>query len=605
MGKSDHQGSDRQDATDLSERLALEEESVKEIEAQQPLRYRVLSLLAGEELTPTVIADRLGVARESVSRVLTPLHEEKLVEVREVFGDRRQRSYVLTPEGELQLSRHRAFGPPREMPASPSQEEKGRFLWAALARAVDMRRQTNQRDDAIARLEIVVEQARKAKLHELVLEGMAELATTLRQNQQTSQQTAQLGDLMNSFDRIALGKDPNSDAKLVLPAIAHREYALGRLGEKRNDDLEGRAGHLHSAATLYTQLVKTPSYGTASGWKERLAWSTISWSRNLREQSDLDKALEKAIDALKLFDELDDAYGRSHCLFMFGFCLRLLGSFDSAHKFLEEAYQLAVEQSFERFQADSLMQLGDVERCRGDVESAREKLWESVERASHMNLPVTRAFALSALGAVEYQVRSLDESQEALRNARELFILCRHQTGIALNARREAIVARARSEARTGESLGQAEWLLKAALSRYHQLHSPAGVAACEVERGWLCIMRQTSPDETVETLIGLLDDTPQRFFLELDPWVPQVIDAFAREVNHDALKQRAKDLRWAARTQLRIHIREGMQRLEEVMGQVEAGLSRDPDYEVVDEMGGEARQRQRARTEPPALAGQ
>ena len=166
-----------------------------------------------------------------------------------------------------------------------------------------------------------------------------------------------------------------------------------------------RAKRLTSAATLYGQMAETPSYGSASEWRERQAWSIASLASNLRARSRLDRAMQEAACALRVFEDLENPYGRSHCYFQLGFCLRLLGDFDGAWIWLNEANALAAEHSFEPFRADAQMQLGEVLRCRGETEEARARLEESLARAENMGLSITQAFAQSALGAVPIEKR--------------------------------------------------------------------------------------------------------------------------------------------------------------------------------------------------------
>lgn len=567
------------------QRLTRRREQVRLREQAEPLRRRVLEALAEAPAISSVLAQTLGVARETVSRQLTALRKASLVQTRPVLGDARQREYFLTVEGEIELSQHRAFGAPESPPPDPSDLQTLRFLKSALDKAVKMRRKTNKLDDAATRLSSVVEQAKKANAQELIVEAVAELATTCRQGRDFDA----VSDLLVTLDRIALGHEPNMGAAMALPAAAHREYALGRL-PTQDRGLGIRADHLISAATLYRQLAEKPTCGTSTGWRARQAWSIVSLANNLRARSQFEAALWWSSNALALFEDLEDQYGKSRCLFMFGFCLRLLGDFDGAWVYLDGAHRLATENSFERFQADSLMQMGEVRRCQGEVEEAREMLDESLQRAEHMQFTVTQAFAQSARGAVECQRYRFPDAEKAFLKAHTLFILCDHPEGLALNARRRATAAR-RTLGDSGDR-SKATHLVVDALERYTTLRSPAGMASCEIENGRLQIMQTGHARGVVQTLVGRLDDPWQRDLLEHDPWVPRVLCVFAEETREDDTGFTDRADRLLAAAQLRAQeARECAQQMVQSVGEVARQVTKHWHTEsIIDEMGSETR---------------
>jgi DNA-binding MarR family transcriptional regulator len=513
------------------------------IAATEPVIQRIIAALAAAPAIPAGLAGELGVAPETVSRKLAELRKEGLVAVQDVSGDARMRQYRLTPEGEVRLSQQRAFGSPGPPPADPSQDERNSFLESATARAVEMRRKTNQLDAAADRLRVVVQHAAKTSAAEIAVEATAELITTLRQRRQGSEVTELLGFLA----QIAMGRTPHAPATLALPANAHREYALGRLAELELDARDHAIRHLISAGEAYGQLADEPPYGSSESWKARRAWSIVSVAGNLRALSRFEEALDWTNNALRLFDEADDAYGRSRCFFMAGFCLRLLGDFDQAWLRLHEAHALAEEHSYERFLADSLMQMGEVCRCRGELSEARTILHESVERARRMQLTAVEAFARSALGAVAYEEASLGEAADALRVADALFRACDHREGLALNQRRQAVVERTAAAAARADHLEPAKDFVNQALQAYRALRSPAGIAACEIETGRVRLIGREHPSDAVGSLVRRLEDTRQRNFLELDPWFPNSLCAFASEVEDEDLSNQASQLFTAA----------------------------------------------------------
>jgi tetratricopeptide (TPR) repeat protein len=547
-------------------------------ERQEPLRRRILAALGESPSTSRVLAESVGAAAESVSRQLKTLREANLVQQQSVFGDRRLRLYELTPEGELQLSRHRAFGAPTVVPPVPDRREIVEFLRAALQDAVTMRRKTNRLQDASARLRIVLDQARLAQAEDLWVEALIELATTLRQDGRTDEAS----DLLGTLEQISLGRHDEISRAMILPAAAHYAYAIGRLRDERGESSEQRAAHLTAAALHYAQLAGTHAVGSPATWRQRQAWSIVALANNLRGRSRLEDALECSHRALQAFDELEDDYGRSRSLFMSGFCLRLLGDFDGAWAYLEQAHTLAETNGFERFQADSLFQLGEVRRCQGKLDVAAELLDEALERATYMGLMVIQGFARSARGAVYYQLRDLDQATVTLGDAHRVFGACDHCEGLALNARRRATVQR-RAGAQRSNAMVEVRDFIEFARERYVHLCSPAGIAACEVEWGRLELRRGGEARGAVQSLTVLLDDPEQTHLLERDPWVPRVLHEFAMEADDGGgFFERTGRLLLGAERWLAHRIRRDHDTIEHAYRRLE---TRSPD-----EMGGESR---------------
>ena len=562
---------------DTSTRLADMQGEMRRREREEPLRRRILAALAESPSTSRVLAETVGAAVESVSRQLKMLREANLVQNQAVFGDRRLRLYELTPEGELQLSRHRAFGAPAVAPPVPKRPEIVEFLRAALQDAVTMRRKTNRLEDASARLRIVLEQARIAQAEDLWIEAMIELATTLRQDGRTDEASH----LLTTLEQISLGRHEEISREMVLPAAAHHAYAIGRLHDERGESSEQRAAHLTAAALHYAQLADTHVVGSQAAWRQRQAWSIVALANNLRARSRFEDALECSHRALQAFDQLEDDYGRSRSLFVSGFCLRLLGDFDGAWGYLVKAHTLAETNGFERFQADALLQLGEVRRCQGKLEIAGELLDEALERAAHMGLMVIQGFAQSARGAVYYQLRDIDKATTTLGQAHGLFGACDHDEGLALNTRRRATVAR-KASAQSSTATVEGRDFIDFARERYVQLRSPAGIAACDIERGRL-ELRRDGKVTAMESLTLLLDDPDQTHLLERDPWVPRVLHEFAKEADDGGrfFERTGRLLRGAERW-LAHRIGHSEDTIKQAYRRLE---TRDPD-----EMGGEAR---------------
>lgn len=257
----------------------------------------------------------------------------------------------------------------------------------------------------------------------------------------------------------------------------------------------------------------------SADWFRSQAWSVISLAGNLRKQTRLERALRLATIAKRSFDSLEDEYGQAQCLFMFGFCLRLLGEFREASACLDHAYRLAEDNCFERARADTLMQIGEVRRCLGDLDEAREFLNEALERADGMRLLVTQAFAQSTLGAVEFQKQEYAEAY------------------------------------------------------------------------GY----------PVIERLKELLSSRGQCQILELDPWVPQLLNRFAQDAGDAGLVAQSETVLREAREILAERGTEGVERIAEVVDDIELEDEDEIDPRSA-EMGGETRRDPSAFEEPGLL---
>jgi DNA-binding MarR family transcriptional regulator len=563
---------------------------IAKVENEQPLRRRLLELLSKSPETPTVLADRLGARKESVSRLLKELRSEGVVEVRRISGDRRKRSYLLTAAGQVELSRHYTYGKPNDPAPEPSQEGTSSFLWLALEATTKLRRERNQLSEAAERQSGVLREAHKIGDGALIVEALNELATTRRQ----IRQEPEVNVLLHELEQISAGKSEHSNPTLALAALAHREYALGRRRESDGTDLKRRLGHLMTATNIYRQLADTGS-GGAQRWREREAWSMIGFASNLRANSQLEAALESAALALGRFEEIEDAYGRSHAHFMIGFCLRLLGDFEGAWDWLAEAHRLSVDNGFERFQADSLLQIGEVLRYREDLDRAKEVLEESSMRSDRLGLVVTQGFSLSALGAIAFRREEWAPAKLEFLRAHGRFSFAHHREGLALNARRRAAVARLLYGEAAENDLDPARWLIAEAQEYYRDRGSPAGFVACQIERGRLERTRGGGiSDEIVAELLDLIDPGTaehdrafERKYLELDPWVPQVLNAFAEETEQPKFIDRSHHLLRSA--QIRLY--DSVRRAAAIVGNKSGTERNSSDLEfVADEMGAETR---------------
>ena len=572
-------------------------------EKREPLRRRLLAALAKSPATPTELSEQLGSPAPSISRLLSKLRDAGYVAREGEADDRRRIRYFLTEEGERQLNRHYAFGSAdKDLPPPLDDEKALRLLRSAIDRAVRIRRESNRLDEAVARLRGVVREAEKLGAHALALEAMAELAKTLRQNRQPQEQKEILADqeqLIVRLNAVALGNAEGYGAELAVPAAAHLKYTLGRAGERRGDDLPTREAHLTAACSLYGQLLRNSEGPAAADWFARQAWSVISLAGNLRKQTRLERALRFATIAKRSFDVLEDEYGKAQCLFMFGFCLRLLGEFCEASVCLDRAFQIADNKSFRRVRADTLMQMGEVRRCLGDLDDARDLLNMALEQADEMQLVVTQSFAQSALGAVEFQKGQLGEAKQYLEQAGSMFAACRHIEGMALNTRRQAAVARKIAAESTRPSYVAVERLIESAYECYEGLQSPAGIAACSIEEGRVRMLRKGGRVQpVVAKLNALLGSRSKCEILELDPWVPHMLYRFAQEVEgeelversaREALVEQSARVMREAQEVLAERGAQSVERIAAVMDDIELEEEDEIDASAA-EMGGEAR---------------
>ncbi len=573
----------------VARRLREQRREVAASERKEPLRRRLLIALGEGASTPTALSESVGARKESVSRKLAELRKAGLVTVVKDDDDRRRADYSLTRAGRSELGRHLAFGEPQKLPSPPDAEGVVAFLREALAAAVAMRRRNNRLGDAIDRVQEIYEQAEAAGAREVGLEALAELATTQRQDRRRTARNRSLAIL----EKMAMGA-PGVEPQFVYPAIAHLEYERGKAGDLGALDAAALSRNLIASMSLFEHLVERFPKEDTRHWRSRRAWSVVGLAQNLCDQSRYEDSLRYAASGLRMFEELDDDYGRTRCWYLFGFCLRLLRRFDAAWSCLEHAHALAggPGNSFERATAYCLVQMGEVRRCQGKIGKAKRLLGGALDEAERLDLHVARAFATSALAAVEFQQKDFELAQVTLRSAQSVFEGCEHQEGIALNARRQATVARYLSGEGVKPNEPEVKGLIRLAEGTYEALGSPAGVAACQIERGW---MRRISPGcgdlgEVIDELSHIVKE--ERDTLQQDAWVPKVLRDFAREVGGD-LEKEARDVYSQSERHLEEKGDQGVQRISELAGDFDEVGESHPSTPRVREMGGESRRRE------------
>jgi DNA-binding MarR family transcriptional regulator len=522
----------------LTERVQDVQEALAELRVQartktageyvktSKVRASVLRALASGPATPTAIADQSCRAAAVVSRALKQLRNEDLVTAEPDPDDKRQLIYDLTDAGEAQAAEIVAFTDAPAAEPSVDREVMAAALREALDAAVTLRRHTGECKDVLARLKAIADHARRAKTPDVHVQALNEILTTLRQDGQTVAYEPELGRL----EEIATGKDETIPARFAFCAVAHLEYQLGR---HPNRSVAVKAGHLVAAHNHFRRLADDTG---DDYWRSREAWAHAALADNYRQQSTLDAAVVSARAALSMFKKLDDPYGLARCHFMLGFCMRLMGRFEHARQELLEAKDLTDEHGFRAFGTYTLMQLGEVYRCLGQLDQASTHLSKAREQATDLRLTLTGAFADTALAATMHQQgHNKNDALKSLDRAQDAFAACHFDDGLALSLRRRSVVLRERSA--TAANLDYAQQCVDQARKLYTAIMSPAGIAACHIEDGLLAAKRGRATNQSCTRLVKLCKRPMMGYWIERDPWVPIMLRHFAEQTGHEELK--------------------------------------------------------------------
>jgi predicted ATPase len=169
---------------------------------------------------------------------------------------------------------------------------------------------------------------------------------------------------------------------------AHARLALGMLSFGQGD--YGRAAPaLETAIDLYSQLGDVRHVATAL---VPLGLINAVW--------DPDGGEDQLAQAADMFRELDDGWGLAFASMNLGGALLLHHRYREAIPHLEESIPLARAVKAEVFLSNALINLGLAHLDLGDLESARERLRESVQHAAVPDNRESLARALDALAAV-------------------------------------------------------------------------------------------------------------------------------------------------------------------------------------------------------------
>ncbi|GLV12024.1 hypothetical protein MyChFU_53440 [Mycobacterium intracellulare subsp. chimaera] len=500
---------DWQEVQDELARRRVEQERRMPIPLGESLRSQILNLLAQTpDSTPSQVAQTLNRSTTVVSRVLTTLLEAELVAFESDPNDGRIRHYRLrsrdtvSEEGEVK--------PPAAV------EEERQYLGLVIAAAVSARRGMNDLDYAIDRLERALELATEVQANDLALVARRELVTTLRQAGRDPEAQAHL----DALAEIAAGKG-GIEPELVAPATACLDYELGR-----HDLLptRQRLDHLTTAATVFARCDQLDE---AHDWAPREGWALLGSAELWRQQTDFGAASDYAKRAESVFAAYGDTYGSAEAMRMQGFCQRLRGNFSEAIAVLKRADELAKVDSADRCRADILLQLGDAFRCTGELKAADETLTEAAEIARKIGRTRTLGFGLTALAAVKYASGELGQAWALATKAEPS--LASSPPGRALNARRQAVIARELAVHGDHAKWGQSVDSFRQAMAHYRALRSPAGIAACCVGLGKV-YEKRGAPDPMIDDLIDVASTRAGRLLIPIDPWIPSLMQQWAKE---------------------------------------------------------------------------
>jgi DNA-binding MarR family transcriptional regulator len=499
----------------------------REGDNEEPARRRILATLQASPTTNAELADRLGLARETVSRILSALAEEGMVSYDIDVYDRRRKIYRLEESGrDLLVLAEAALGPAPAAPIQGAAHDDN--VLSALTRAVQLRRFRYDLPRAEERLRGVVKRANAIGRDDIEVYARRELITTLRQAGKWEEVSLELKEL----DYIAT--TGQLDALCIVPAQAHVKYEKGRM-QSSAEALAQRAHHLAAAESDYASLARIRPDDGIEDWGLREAWAATGLAEVQREQTEFGKAIHTARRAQQLFEARNDNYGLARTSFLQGFCYRLRGMYEPAREPLARALELSEEHGYDRWVAHALTQMGDLSRCERDFDGALAHLERALEQTRQLPMPLTQAFATSALGATFYELGELRRAIEHLHEAEVLFRTVGHDEGLSLNSRRLAVALRADKSPET--ALRHSFEAYKG----YVGIDSPAGIVTSLMEMIEDKADAHMTYDEEQAILRRYVDlPSPQRL-IELDPCAPQMLRDLAERLRDRELLDRSE----------------------------------------------------------------
>ena len=564
----------------------LYEESERDgadVSPEGPLRLRILRVLAADPLRSTAVARAVSAPGPLVSRTLKTLESDGLVASEKLEVDRRGRLYRLTPRGEAAQARWGARSAPRPPTDPISDDDRVREAVAhAIASALDLRRVSNRLPEAQSILVSAVREADGLPDKEPWLRAVVELAITQRQSRAWRGHAESL----KKLTAVGTGAEPVY-AAVSTPAMAFSLYERARRGGRPSGAL---FADLSAAAILFGEL-SAHRRATADRLAVRHGWALFALAELLRQQTAFGAALQLASSSGERFAREGDAYGAANSLLLAGYCLRVRGRFDPAISVLDAAVARGADLGFERLRINAMVQLGETCRAAGQVDRAKELLEEAAARSTSPQMRTAHAFASCHLGAVAYMTDDHAIAERRFTEAEHIFSETQDRSGLGLALRRHAALKR--KTIRKKQQVEKLIAILSRARQRYAAAESPAGVAACVVERGRFELAAGRSLAKEARDMDALLQSDGA--MLALDPWLPALLTELAK----DAV---VSDVAGAKR--LADHGTELMKAAERataaehhdwswVMGEVHLGdeyLKAQVDYDRADEMAGEPR---------------
>lgn len=376
-----------------------------------PLRHRVLEELSygSEGVRPSMLAERLDVPSESVSRALRELTESGLVvrNRRNEHADRRAVLYSLTDEGHDELLHFRELGPlPLPKPGRTIRADKRQAARDIVALAARARRSDGDSSRYTGDLVRVRKAARDNEDLELFSDSAGELVAAARRRNDL--QAAALH--LQEFGRQVTGiVDAAPDTPVARRAAARYHYERARLAEADQDRTAASAALdecvrlLGSDTGGQSRLLRGLCHETASGFL---------WVRG-----DLVGALYQARAAVGEMLPTGDEFAIAHSSAHLAFCARLVGRFDEATLSLNRLEDVVNAGRWPYQKAKLALHRGEVLRYRGRPGEAVPFLKAAVDLFNDHSSARGAVCATSAVGACEWDAGNTAAAIDAFTTA--------------------------------------------------------------------------------------------------------------------------------------------------------------------------------------------
>jgi len=443
------------------------------------VRERVLDRISKVAGRPVDLARDLEISAPQVSRAIADLCEDGLVEldVSEEKADGRSRQYRCVqpkPSEDLQII----------LNLGDAVSSTG---LTTVGQVVEARRTGTRGSVVVGALSAIA-----ASTHDRqndVAHAVAELATTWRERHE-------LGHAEYCARWLHLrGIETRSSA-----TCARALYELGRCELLQAPTNRKGAGLLAESIHLWHSGLQDLSASDAYRVSARIGWANVGLAEDARRNWELEPAHNYVTAALDAFEQLEDRYGRASCLGQRGFIRRLQGKNADAVSDLTASLKLSRELDYSRCEAHALLQLGELERQKGS--DGWEDAMRHVRGAHNVFKKLggsSFAFALGAMGALEFDVAVADSAErsrrQGLQKAVELLgrsadeLRSDHLDGYALMQRRLGAAFREL------EMYDASEKAFTSALAMYASRTDPVGSIEASLGRSELRIRRDRIDD--------------------------------------------------------------------------------------------------------------